>query len=211
MEIPRLSHSQRAILDLMKYQGEMTVPRLAGLLSLNVETVRDHVRRLIAEDLVRREGSVREGPGRPEIIYGLTADAEILFPRREAEMLQRLAEHLIGSGNQQLLHDFFDGWLDERRESALARVRHLEGRARLDEVAAVMSEFGFMAVVDEAPDGPRLRLCHCPIRGLVDATKIPCRAEIGFVKELLGETLIRERYIPAGDASCTYRAGSAVP
>lgn len=210
METPELNTSQRAILDLLKHRGNLTVPRLAEALALNVETVRGHVNGLVREDLVRREDSIRDGPGRPEIVFGLTADAERLFPRREAEILRRLAEFLRRNDHQSVLDEFFDEWIAERRLEALARVDGLEGRERLDEVASLLSELGFMADVEDAPaGGPSLRLCHCPLRGLVEATRMPCRVEIGFVRELLGEDLVRESYIPAGDASCSYRMESA--
>jgi len=206
MDSPALNASQRAILDRLKHGGNTTVPRLAQALDLNVETVRGHVNGLVREDLVRREDAIRDGPGRPEIVYGLTADAERLFPRREADILRRLAEFLRRTNHQAVLDAFFDEWIGERRAEALARLEGLAGRERLEEVAALLSELGFMAVVEDASaGGPRLRLCHCPLRGLVEATRMPCRVEIGFVRELLGEDLVRESYIPAGDASCSYR------
>ena len=209
MDTPALNASQRVILDLLKHRGSTTVPRLAQALDLNVETVRGHENRLVREDLVRREAAIRDGPGRPEIVYRLTADAERLFPRREADILRRLAEFLRRTNHQALLDEFFDEWIAERRLAALARVEGLAGRERLEEVASLLSELGFMAIVEDAPaDAPRLRLCHCPLRGLVEATKLPCRVEIGFVRELLGEDLVRESYIPAGDASCSYRMES---
>lgn len=207
-QIPKLNSSQRAILDLLKYRGNQSIPALARALELNVETVRSHVKGLVREDLARREGSISDGPGRPEILYGLTSDAERLFPRQEPEILRRLAGYLRRTDHQDLLDDFFDEWLDERREGAMARVADLQGDERLDEVAAIMSELGFMAVVERSGGTRRLRLCHCPIRSLVEATRMPCRAEIGFVKELLGEELTRETYIPAGDASCSYQTAT---
>jgi predicted ArsR family transcriptional regulator len=42
------------------------------------------------------------------------------------------------------------------------------------------------------------------MRQLVEATRAPCRAELGFVKELLGERLTRVSYIPSGDSACCY-------
>ena len=169
------------------------------------ETIREHVRGLAQEDLVRREGTRSEGRGRPEILYGLTVEAEHLFPRREPEILRRLADYLHRQGHQDVLEGFFDEWIDERKAAAVERIAGLTGRDRLDEVADILSELGFMAVVDDETHGsPRLRLCHCPLRSLVDATKMPCRVEIGLVRELLGADLTRKSYIPAGDASCSY-------
>lgn len=205
MNAPGLGASQRRLLDELKRRGSATIPELATEVGLNIETVRGHLKSLAAEGLVRREGSRSIGPGRPEVVYGLTAEAEPLFPRREGETLRDLASHLVNTGKAQVLREFFQRQVGERREQAPARVRGLKGRARVEEVARIFSELGFMAVVEAAAGAPLLRLCHCPIRELVCSTSIPCAAEIGLVKELLGAGLTRESYIPAGDASCSYR------
>lgn len=205
MELPELNTSQRAILDLLKRLGRATVPTLAAELALNIETVRGHLKRLERDSLVRREGSLRDGPGRPEILFGLSEGAEELFPRREPQVLGELAAYLLRSGLDTALDGFFDEWIAERRSAALLRIEGLKGRARLEEIAAILSELGFMAVVDDDEDEARLRLCHCPLRGLVEATRMPCRVEIELVQELVGCELQRESYIPDGDPACSYR------
>ena len=207
LNAPGLGDSQQAILTALKRRGSATTPLLAAELGLNVETVRAHLRTLLGHGLVRRGPSVRSGPGRPETVFGLTSQAEALFPRREGEVLQALTSYLAEAGQQELLGDFYRGWIGTRREQALARVAHLEGGERLAEVARILSELGYMAHVEETADGPMLRLCHCPVRELVEVTMVPCREEVGFVTELLGEKLTRVSYIPSGHASCSYRAG----
>ncbi|HEX6616081.1 MAG TPA: winged helix-turn-helix transcriptional regulator [Gemmatimonadales bacterium] len=196
--------TQRAILDLLKRGGNATIPGLARQLGLNIETVRGHLKALTALALVRRESARRSGPGRPEIVYGLTPDAEALFPRREGALLRELAAYLKQSGNGHLLRKFIEHGVEQRRDEALARVAHLRGRHRLEEVARILSELGFMARVEGSAETPTLRLCHCPIRALVDATRVPCRAELGFIAELLGERPARLSYIPNGEPSCSY-------
>jgi predicted ArsR family transcriptional regulator len=208
LNAPGLGESQRSILEALKRSGTATTPRLAAELGLNVETVRSHLRALLGHGLVRQGPGVRSGPGRPETVFGLTAAAEALFPRREGEVLQALTAFLEGEGKQELLGRFYERYIGSRREGALARVAHLEGRARLDEVARILSELGYMAHIEETAEGPMLRLCHCPVRELVEVTMVPCRAEVGFVTELLGEKLTRVSYIPSGHAACSYRAGA---
>jgi len=205
MKAPGLGESQRSILEALKREGRTTTPRLAEALELNPETVRDHLRALTGLGLVERAGSLRSGRGRPEIVYRLTEDAERLFPRREGEILRELATYLEATGRGPILQDFFSAYVGARRDEAMARVEGLEGRERMDEAARILTELGFMAHVEETPDGDRLRLCHCPLRELVDVSRAPCRAEVGFVKDLLGERLTRVSYIPQGDASCSYR------
>ncbi|MEP7381137.1 MAG: hypothetical protein ABI910_05585 [Gemmatimonadota bacterium] len=199
-----LPASHRALLDALKHRGRATVPALAGDLSLHVETIREHLRSLEVRELVRRDGTVQDGPGRPEIVFVLTDAAEPLFPRREGEILRALGHHLVATGRQDVLRDFFDEYVGARRDAALARVSHLEGRERLEEVARIFDEMGFMPVLDDSADVPRLRLCHCPIRDLVEATDIPCRAEIGLMAVLLGEKPARVGYLPNGDDGCSY-------
>ncbi len=206
---PGLGESRRAILSVLKETGGATVPVLSDVVALNVETVREHLGILREQGLVERRGTRADGPGRPTVVYGLTAEAESLFPRREAEVLRELAAFLRETGRGAILTEFFDHYLARRRAASLGRVEGLEGVERLREAARILSEQGFMAVVEENGDGPRLRLCHCPLIELVEVSKVACRAEVGFVRELLGEELTRVSYIPAGDAACAYAAGTS--
>src|SRR5690606_12134927 len=82
-----LGARQQELVLLLKQQGAATIPELAARMGLNVETVRHHVQAVERQELIARVGTRRAGRGRPEIVYGLTAAAEALFPRREGEVL----------------------------------------------------------------------------------------------------------------------------
>lgn len=206
VEVPGLGDSQRGLLVELKRRGEATLEEVGAPLDLASATVREHMNALAARGLVRRAGRRRDGPGRPRIVYALSDRGESLFPQREGELLRELAEHLVDSGRQRVLEEFFEGRIGEQREAAAARLEGLEGEERAREVARILSEQGFMAEIEERADGDLLlRLCHCPLRELVEASRLPCRAEIDFVEELLGEELSRESWMPDGDHSCTYR------
>lgn len=203
---PGLGDSRRRILSTLKQSGGATVPVLARIVDLNIETVRGHLRALRSDGLVERRGTRSEGPGRPTVVYGLTEDADGLFPRREAQVLRELATFLEDTGRRNVLDEFFNDYVWRMRVEALQRVEGLEGRERLEEAARILSEQGFMAMVEDGDSGPELRLCHCPLRELVEASSVPCRAEADFVAELAGEELARTGYLPAGGAACVYRA-----
>lgn len=214
---PGLGDSQRRLLVELKRRGDATLSDVAGVLELATETVREHLNALTARGLVERTGRRRDGPGRPQIVYALSDRGEALFPHREGALLRELASHLVESGREEVLEEFFGRRIGEQRRAAEERLDGLEGEERLREVAALLSEQGFMAEVvgagdgaDDGVDGPRLRLCHCPLKELVAASRLPCRAEIEFVEELLGADLERESWMPEGDHACTYRlAGDA--
>lgn len=201
----RIGESQGRILEHLKRRGSGTIPEMAEALELSVETVRTHLKSLGSEGLVERRGRRRKGPGRPEILYGLTEASHALFPNQEGELLQELAAFLQAEGQADLLRGFFDDQAERRRAAVRERLEGLGDDQRIEEVARVLTEEGFMAEVSLDEQGEKLlRLCNCPIRNLVDVTKAPCRSELSFVREMLGKRLVRVRYIPAGDDSCCY-------
>ena len=207
--VPGVGAAPRRLLEAIKLRGEATVAELATQ-GLARETVRDHLKLLGAHGLVERAGARRDGPGRPEIRYRLTHYGNLLFPQRHGEILRELVEYLEREGRDHLLEEFFDAWLRRKRAELLPRVEHLEGADRVREVAAILSEEGFLAEAAEGgPTGACLRLWHCPWRQLVEASQVPCRAEKLLVSDLLGQNLARQSFMPEGDPSCTYSIGGA--
>jgi len=207
---PGLGETQRGILDRLKRRGASAVREIGADLDLAAETVREHLNSLTARGLVRRAGSRKDGPGRPEILYALTETGESLFPQREGRLLGELTRYLIESGGRDVLEAFFERRLADLREEARARIEGLEGRERLEAVAAILTEQGFMAeIVDGGGAPPRLKLCHCPLAEMVAISTLPCRAEIALVKELIDEPLERLAWMPDGDRTCTYVIGGS--
>lgn len=202
--------SQMRVLEHLKRRGDASIPELSRAFDVSVETVRSQVKGLVDRGLVRRSGVRKDGPGRPEQVFGLETAADRFFPNREAELLKGLAQFLQEEGQQDVLTRYLEQLSRERRRGALESVAGMEGRARLEEAARILTDEGYMAEVAEGDDArPHLRLCHCPLRDLVDVTHAPCKAEIAFVRALVGDTLTRVEYLPDGDGACTYAVGGA--
>lgn len=201
MDTPGFGPTQRQLLELLKRRGTATLRELALATALSRETLREHLHALAAAGLVARAGSRRGGRGRPEILYRLADSADDLFPQRDGAVLADLAAWLRAEGQEGTMKRFFEQRAERRAVAALERLGSLKGRRRLEEVARILTEEGYMAEVH----GRSLRLCHCPLRQAVAATRAPCRAEQSFVERLLGRALERTDYLPEGGASCTYR------
>lgn len=207
---PGLGESQRTLLELVKRRGEATLAELETGMAVARETVRSHLDSLTAQRLIERYGVRRHGPGRPQVVYRLSAQGEALFPRREGEILAELARYILQSDRPQLLEDFFAARTTAKRARLASRLEGLTAGDRLHEIARSLSTEGFLA--EAALEGGQpagLRLCHCPLRELVAVTHLPCRAEMALVEELLGRPLERTRFMPDGDASCTYVVAAA--
>ncbi|HEY6059586.1 MAG TPA: MarR family transcriptional regulator [Gemmatimonadales bacterium] len=207
---PGLGETQRSILLLLKQLGPATQAEVGRQLPFAPATLREHLRTLTAHGLVQRQGSRRGKRGRPEVIYALTRRGDALFPHGEAAVLRDLVVHLAKHGHLELIEQFFAERAAVRRPAALARVCELIGAARFTEVARILADEGFMAQVDGTLGEPTLRICHCPIRDLVDVTQAPCRYEQALIAELLGQSLERIEYLPEGRASCLYREAAAI-
>ncbi len=199
-----LGDTQQAILLALKRLGDATQAQVAVEVPFAPATLREHLQSLVARGLVQRCGSRHAKPGRPEVVYGLTARGEALFPSRAPDVLRELMVYLLHTGHTRLLERFFAQRVAARRPAALARVHGLTGAARLQETARILSDEGFMALVGGTPEEPTLRLCHCPIRDVVSVTRIPCRYEQRLIAELLERPLDRVEYLPDGGAACSY-------
>lgn len=196
------------LLDTLKRRGPATLATLAGIHRLALPTLRAHLAALEAGGLVSRLTERTRARGRPRHRYALTAAGHARFPQREGELLGEFARWLVARGGEREIRRFLEDRVATTRQGARARLRGLRGGARLREVARILSEQGFMAEVEPGRGkAPLLRLCHCPVRHLVGATGLPCRIELGFVEEMVGRSLERVSYIPAGGSSCAYQPG----
>lgn len=207
--LPGLGETQRAVLGILREHGPLSLSEVGRHVGRSRETLRHHMESLARQGLVERAGSEGRGRGRPEVLYRLAAEGRRLFPSRETEVLRELVEFLLRRGDAALLETFFSQRARRKRAQAEVRLEGLEGEARLQGVADVLTREGFLARVDtapsgEGPDAKALRIVHCPLEGLIESTKLPCRAELDLVAELLGRSLSRLEFMPAGGRSCSY-------
>lgn len=203
---PGLGETQRNLLLALKERGPSTVTVLSGALGLAPTTLRGHLQALTGQGLVVRHGQQHGKRGRPDVVFALGPEGERLFPQHDGQVLGELIRHLQDREREQVLNEFFAARVAARRSRLLARVSHLRGDERWHEVARILSEEGFMARVETVEGHATLYLCHCPIRGVVAETRLPCRYEQALIAELMGAPITRTDYMPDGGISCSYVA-----
>jgi len=208
---PGLGGTQRALLGGLKRRGPATLADLRAEVPLTPATLREHLAALADQGLVRRHGTRRGGSGRrgrPEVVWALAATAEELFPQREGKVLREMVAWLDAHGAAPLLARYFAARVDARRGPAKARVRTLSGFRRVAEVARMLSEEGYLTEAVRRPGGQvALRIYHCPVKDLVAATDLPCRTELGLVRELLGGKMVRIEHAAHRQGTCTFATG----
>jgi predicted ArsR family transcriptional regulator len=199
--------TRRAIVKLLKSEGALDSSRLARHLRLTPMAVRQHLYALQRERLVTAEE--RPVPlGRPAKHWQLTPEANRLFPDAYAELTVALVG-AVGSA-------FGAAGLQRVLESRCA-VQQADYRSRippaaplaakLQELARIRTEEGYMAEVTREGDGFLFVEKHCPICAAANACQGLCATELDLFRAVLGKGIRVERteHIIAGGRRCVYR------
>ena len=210
---PTTIRTRRAIVHLLKQEGGLDAQALAARLHLSAMAVRQHLYALQDEHLVTYH-EVPRPVGRPAKLWQLTPTADRLFPEAYAELtvslLTSVTEAFGAAGLERLL--------DVRtRQQIAAYDQQMAGqttlRQRVETLAAMRTDEGYMAEVQEQADGSFLLLeKHCPICAAAVACTGLCGKELEVFRAVLGPHVAIERteHIVLGARRCAYRVSAGV-
>ena len=210
---PITIRTRRAIVHLLKQEGGLDAQALAARLQLSAMAVRQHLYALQDEHLVTYH-EVPRPVGRPAKLWQLTPTADRLFPEAYAELtvslLTSVTEAFGAAGLERLL--------DVRtRQQIAAYDQQMAGqttlRQRVETLAAMRTDEGYMAEVQEQADGSFLLLeKHCPICAAAVACTGLCGKELEVFRAVLGPHVAIERteHIVLGARRCAYRVSAGV-
>jgi DeoR family suf operon transcriptional repressor len=191
------------VLTQLKREQRLTAKQLARLLGTSLNAARHHLKELEAEGLVEYEREHR-GVGAPAFAYRLTEAGEALFPRRYAEALTAILDHVVAREGRDTAVTMLEGYF-----AALARRLHdeLQGSTpdeRLRAVARTLSEEGYMAEVSEEGGHGTLTEHNCAIPAVAQRFPEICAAEARFLAEVLEADVERREHILNGCGACEY-------
>jgi len=158
----RFWNSTRGRVVLLLRSSTRTVNDLAAALGLSDNAVRTHLDRLERDGLVHATGT-RPGFRKPNITYGLTTEAERLFPKMYGpalrQLLDVLAERLPAKKLDEIILATGHRMAAEHRSAIKAK----KLQARIVEAMAVLTESGG-ACEPEKVDGQFIIRCFdCPL------------------------------------------------
>jgi predicted ArsR family transcriptional regulator len=198
--------TRKAVLDLLKRNGEQTVAQLGAALGLSGVAVRRHLETLEHDGLVRQT-TRPQGRGRPAYVYALTEMGHDLFPRNYHQLVAQLLEAATTQLGPEAVERLFDHRQQELAELYGARTegRPLPELARA--LAAIQDENGYMADCAPMQDGRFLvREHNCAIARVAGSWPTACAHELALFQQLAGPDVEVERvsHIQAGDPVCAY-------
>jgi predicted ArsR family transcriptional regulator len=206
---------RRDILILLRQLGPSSPDQLAGNLGASRTGILQQLRTLEAAELVVRHPE-RHGVGRPRHLYDVTAQAQDLFPSNYDGLAAGLLAAIDDIGGDDLVEQVFAA----RRRHAASRMKSRlaerlpEGASltqRVQELAVIQDELGYLAQAEISPDGTiRLIEHNCAILQVARGTARACAAELALFGEVLDAEVVRDSHIAAGDRCCTYRVTARV-
>jgi DeoR family transcriptional regulator, suf operon transcriptional repressor len=204
------STTRRAILLSIKKQGEARAEDLAVSLGITTSAVRQHLSGLLGEGLVEVREQ-RGGAGRPKFFYSITKAAEPLFPKRYGGLTNELLDYL-DEEEPEMVDRLFERRRHRRVEAATSRLAGLPFDARVDELARILDEDGYLADVERG-DGVWWIVEHnCAILEVALRYGQACSSEIGFLREVMPDADIeRVSHMASGAHRCAYEVRQVRP
>lgn len=203
--------TRQEILTSIKRNGAMTAEELARELGISQVAVRQHLSALEAEAIIAVMME-RRGLGRPAHRYMLTTQGDEMFPRQYATLTNTLLDDLRAWQGEEMLHQLFTRRRERMQTQLQPAMEDKPLSARMQMLARILNEQGFMARVIEENDGDfRLIKNNCAFYSV--ACKHPsvcCAGDLEFYEALLGNNveIHSEKEILNGDHACIFRIRS---
>ncbi|HEY0520656.1 MAG TPA: metalloregulator ArsR/SmtB family transcription factor [Ilumatobacteraceae bacterium] len=210
--MPELADTKRRIVERLKRVESATATDLAEEFGLTDTALRQHLDALEAAGMVTRSMAEPTGRGRPPVHWQLAPGAANAFPDRHGELSVDLITSLRTTLGDPAL-DQVIGARSDRQVAAYSTV--LKGSVDLHErvqrLADVRSDEGYLAEVHVDGDDLLLVEHHCPIRDAASSCGALCSAELDVFERVLGPnvTVTRTQHVLAGDRRCAYRIEAA--
>lgn len=199
-----LPTTRRALLVAMKKRGQASAEDLAADLAITVSAVRQHLAGLVADGFVDHRAE-RGRPGRPRHRYHLTDAGESLFPRRYGDLANELLTY-VDDEDPELVERLFERRRLRRVAQARERLAPLDFPERVEELARILDEDGYLAEVERTDDGAwRIVEHNCAILSVALRYGTACGTELSFLREVLPDaTVERVAHMVAGSHHCAY-------
>ncbi len=183
--------STRGRIVVLLRKGDSTVHDLAKALSVTDNAVRAHLASLGRDGLVRQSGT-RRGTRRPNLTYGLTPEAERLFPKIYGAILG----HFLDVLKARLAPDEVDAFVQAIGHQMAPHLQPEVQTADIREKAAsVLHRLGGFCDSDGQNGTIVFRCSDCPLAAVVVSHPEVCRLVQTVLADILGVP-VKERCKP---------------
>lgn len=199
--------SQEKILYQLKRLGPLTAKEIGERLTMTTMGARQHLALLESEHLVTTTPEETRGRGRPVKRWKLTEAGHKRFPDGHAQV----TSDLLIAVTDLLGEDALDQLIEQRTSTTKAQyaaelAKHDGIAEKLQALADLRSNEGYMAEVEKTAVGYRLLEHHCPICIAATTCQGFCRSELEVFQSLFADTakIERDEHLIQGARRCSY-------
>lgn len=204
-----LAKSQEQILQRLKTRGSQSVKILSNQLDMTTMGVRQHLAELENKGFVAHAREEKQTRGRPVHLWHLTQKGHQRFPDEHHQLTLELLQVIRTDLGEDSMNRLINSRNDQIKQRYLQQLRASgdDIRGRIQKLAELRSEEGYMAEVRLLPDGWLLIENHCPIYAAADKCQHLCSAELNCFSELFADSATVERieHLLAGARRCAYK------
>jgi predicted ArsR family transcriptional regulator len=200
--------STRGRIILLLRREPRTVNELADALDLTDNAVRAHLTTLERDRLVRPNGS-RPGKRKPNVVYGLTAKADHLFPKVYGLILRHLLDLLKESSTPKKLDEIARTVGHRLAAEYRPAVPPRKPQERVEQAIGVLRELGGFCEQDGHNGTVVLRCFECPLAAAVAGHPEVCRLVETVLADVVGAP-VRQRCQPGPPPQCHFEIEPAV-
>ena len=165
----------------LKHAQPLAAKQLAQRLGVSPNAVRHHLKELEAEALIVY-GREQRGVGAPTYAYRLSPAGEALFPRRYEAALTLLLERIVERDGRQAAVALFEEHYRQLTGEARAELADADASTRVDIVARVLTEAGYMAEWQKGEGSYLLSEHNCAMRAVAERFPEVCVVEANFLR-----------------------------
>lgn len=191
---------------LIKTQGEMSAKSLAQELGMTAMGAGQHLNKLLEKGWVKNT-LLKTGRGRPSSVWGLTASGHAQYADRHANLTVDLIKLVEVNFGQQGLDQIITARSEQTLASYLEQLEGLDLSERVNRLAQLRSEEGYMAKALEVAEGFLFIEDHCPICSAAKTCQGFCKSELeNFQACFAGLAEVsRSEHILQGANRCCYK------
>lgn len=205
--------SDRALLDLIRRAGPLTVAELATSLGVTATAIRNRLTRLLGAGLVVRQ-SEHQDRGRPKHTYRVSVEAQKRLGQNYADLALVLWDEMMSTvADRKLRRLLFTRVTDRLAEIYRSQVNGQEWEGRLVQLTNLLHDRGVEAEVATESGSviPVLRQHSCPYYELAESDPAICALERKMFEKVLGRSLRLSQCRLDGDRSCDFEAKPGPP
>jgi DeoR family suf operon transcriptional repressor len=198
------SATKKRVLLLLKRGGSASLGDLAGTLRISKMATLKHMNALEGKGLVERFFPPG-GRGRPRVFFRLTKRSTPLFPEAYAHMTGTALDFIERKLGRGAVEDLLKQRAQELYERNRGQLENLDLRGRVEQLAKIRDEGGYMAEVGSARKNTFELLEHnCPIYAVADKYWEACAVERDLFQKLLRADVETSHRVVAGDPTCRF-------